>query len=753
MKKIILTVGTLLAVMSVYAQSNVIVTNSVTGNGNTSSIQQTMQAVYAADNKASVTILGDNNSATLKQNGGGLQSSITQMGDANLADVTQMGAYGANSTYQGATNDGLNNAVVFSVGQGIVSQVYQTADGTGSSNDISVTQAGDNSYLGSQQYATAGGTNAAIVQQFGFGDSQEVIQEANGAGSNNEAIALNGGFSIGNAGLTDQTATNGGGNASFLYQDSDYAPSTATITQTADGAGSSNTSVSFQNDLTIGGGNTTAITQDAQTGGINQVFTDQQGVFGDLTINQTASNGATNLGDILQLDQYLGNFNIATLTQTADGAGGGNDATIIQGDYYNGGDGATYAFATVTQTATNSGVNQTYILQEGDLPGVNEVVVTQTVDSYDGFNDMFITQSDFTDFAYTETIQEATDAGSNIGEVYQDGDYEETYIDQTADGVGSANRAYVLQTGDGTGIGFAPIADIVQDATNGGKNNSDSYQSGSDDFTSVVVNQTADGTDSQNNSFADQTGIAIADITQNAAAGGVNNATSYQDGLYIIGTVEQDASGAGSTNNAFVNQYVDAYFSDALIGQSAQSGGINNGTINQDGFVDGALIVQGAGSAGSINTATINQGIVSGGGSVFNSAEVYQTAVLGGQNEASITQDGFGNSARIDQVANAVGFNLGSITQLGVGNQAFINQLGTGNTATETQTGDNDTAIVNQTGKGNKAAAEQVGNNDSFTLTQMGNNNTATIIQTGNNQVGGITNVVGNSNTTTITQN
>ena len=84
MKKIILTVGTLLAVMSAaYSKSNVIVTNSVTGNGNTTSIQQTMQVIFNDDNKASITILGDNNTALLKQNGGGLTSVTTQEGKNN----------------------------------------------------------------------------------------------------------------------------------------------------------------------------------------------------------------------------------------------------------------------------------------------------------------------------------------------------------------------------------------------------------------------------------------------------------------------------------------------------------------------------------------------------------------------------------------------------------------------------------------------------------------------------------------------
>ena len=276
-------------------------------------------------------------------------------------------------------------------------------------------------------------------------------------------------FSFGNTGLTDQTATNGGANTSFLYQGSDFATSDASITQTADGAESANSATHYQNDLTFGGKHLTTVVQNAQTAGTNQAFTDQQGVFGVATITQTATNEGSNVAEVLQLDQYTGNTVQATITQTADGAGGGNDASVIQGDLYGGQDGATFAFATVIQTSTNSGVNQATTYQEGDLPGINEVVVEQNADSYDGFNDMYIVQDDFTDFAYAETLQNATDAGFNVSEVYQGGDFEETYIDQTADGMGSANTIYVQQAGNGIAIGFAPIADITQDAMASGK--------------------------------------------------------------------------------------------------------------------------------------------------------------------------------------------------------------------------------------------------------------------------------------------
>lgn len=217
-----------------------------------------------------------------------------------------------------------------------------------------------------------------------------MIQVADGAGSLNSAIILNDPFSFGNTGLTNQTATNGGANTSFLYQGSDFATSDASITQTADGAGSANSATHYQNDLTFGGGHLTTVVQDAQTAGTNQAYTDQQGAFGVANITQTATNEGSNLAEVFQFNQYTGNTVEATITQTADGAGGGNDASVTQGDLYGGGNGATFALATITQTSTNSGVNQATTYQEGDLLGVNEILVEQTADNYDAFNDMYI---------------------------------------------------------------------------------------------------------------------------------------------------------------------------------------------------------------------------------------------------------------------------------------------------------------------------------------------------------------------------
>lgn len=245
MKKIILTVGTLLAIMSAsYAQSNVILTNSVTGNGNTTSIQQTIQAAFGFNNNASITVLGNDNTAMLKQDGGGLVSTTTQSGNDNQSDVSQMGSYSANSVFQTGTNDGKNVSVVISDGQGIVSQVHQQADGAGSSNNMKLSQTGNNSYAGSQQYATNRGVNSIDWEQtdnfMGIGSQANLLQVADGAGSTNTLIGSQAiGFAEGYATAEfTQTATNGGANVALVLQPSIF--SAVYGEQTADGTGSSN---------------------------------------------------------------------------------------------------------------------------------------------------------------------------------------------------------------------------------------------------------------------------------------------------------------------------------------------------------------------------------------------------------------------------------------------------------------------------------------------------------------------------------
>ena len=247
MKKLVLTVSTLLAVMTAYSQSNVIVTNSVTGNSNVSSIQQTMQTAYGVNNNASVVIVGNSNNAKLKQNGGGLNGSVTQNGNANMADVTQMGAYGAVVTLQTDLNGGLNKAVLTSNGLGIVAQTNQVADGVGSSNDIKLDQTGNGSYTGIQQNASNGGTNKIDWKQTGYnaagnqGSQATTLQNADGAGSMNTLMGTqNVGFAPG-ALTTDlsQNATAGGVNMATVNQSGTYVE--ANLFQSAAGAGSMNT--------------------------------------------------------------------------------------------------------------------------------------------------------------------------------------------------------------------------------------------------------------------------------------------------------------------------------------------------------------------------------------------------------------------------------------------------------------------------------------------------------------------------------
>ena len=732
MKKLVLTVGTLLAVMSAYAQSNVIVTNSVTGSGNTSSIIQTMQVVYGADNNASVTILGDNNSAKLKQTGGGLVSTTTQTGNTNESDVTQMGAYSANSVFQTATNGATNKSVVSSNGQGIVSQVYQQADGAGSGNDMKLDQTGNNSYVGSQQNATGGGKNKVDWKQTGYdavgnqGSQANIIQNASGMSSMNTLTGTqNVGFAEGEVtSEMTQTATAGGVNVATVNQAGTYAY--AYMNQTADGAGSKNTATINQDNLATAAFYTDAhATQEALAGGVNEA-----------TITMTGT----------------GDYHSADVEQYADGAGSKNTATVLQ-------EGVYYDDAYIGQDAYAGGVNIATVNQ-GTKSDESYAVVNQYANGAGSSNTATVTQNGANNTSYDEAYieQEAYTGGKNTATVEQhlivptqDNEYAD--VEQTADGAGSENTATIVQDGEDNDEAY-----IDQNAYMGGKNTATITQLRDADNENADVYQYATDAGSSNTAtITQQENEDDAYVEQYAYTGASNtavieqNITSSSGGsMGSYANIYQEATGAGSKNMATIKQEGDDQSAD--ISQNATTpSSENEATITQNGLYNTAYVEQGAASADSKNTATITQ--ANAAGATGNDAQIYQTAVVDGKNEATIGQTGDNNKARIDQRDNSFGVNKGTITQLGDGNQAFINQLGTNNTATEIQTGMNNTAIFNQTGTGNTASSDQMGDNNSFNFTQIGDGNTVTVTQTGNGQVGGVTTVMGNGNTTIISQN
>ena len=710
MKKLVFTVGTLLAVMSAYAQTNVIVTNSVTGNGNTSSITQTMQAVYGADNKASVTIMGNSNSAKLKQTGGGLVSTTTQSGNTNESDVTQVGAYSANSESQTATNGATNKSVVTSNGQGIVSQVYQQADGAGSGNDMMLDQTGNNSYLGSQQKATAGGKNKVDWKQTGYdairniGSKATIDQTANGMGSMN---TLTGTQNVDVAGLSfgnlAQNASAGGVNEGTVNQTGTYAD--AELIQFASGIGSKNTATFNQNGTDNGVASTTSAfaSQQANAGGVNVATATQNGKFQVVNIGQNATGmGSKNTATVTESDDQ----HQANITQAAN-AGGTNDATVLQAKD---GSGLSGSLTVVTQRAIGmNSKNMADVKQYGGdyLGAGGDMYVNADQKAFGGGQNA------------TTIVQGLPNGGSNnYNNLAQTVQY--------AEDANSKNTAIINQEGISSTIGLS------QTALTGGKNVATLNQGGlggADNYNQIQVTQVA-VTGGMNNATVDQKGIffgAVNDLTtikQGITSGGaINNATVTQErnGYKDLAYIEQGASGTGSENTAILKQSTTASVlgigNDAAIYQTATGGGKNKATVTQDGD---------------------------------NYARVDQRADAPGLNEATITQVGFGDRATANQLGTG---NMINQTQTGNNDISIINQTGVGNMGSTTQTGNNDVIGLTQTGNGNKADITQTGDMNSITFNQIGNGNMATITQVGNGLMGGVTTVTGNNNTTIISQN
>ena len=281
-----------------------------------------------------------------------------------------MGAYSNNSVIQTGTNGGKNVSVVSSNGQGIVSQVYQQADGAGSMNDMKLNQAGNNSYTGSQQNATAGGKNKVDLIQTGYdaplgnGSYAIIIQNADGAGSMNTLKGeqnIAGAEGIFTLDLT-QTAIAGGVNEGTLNQSGTYA--IAGLDQLADGAGSKNTATFNQSGTdqfpaTI---SEAAILQTAFTGGTNNATVNQSGTEQAATLEQVAATSGTNKTVVTQSDDQ----HVANIFQFA-GNGGNNDAKIVQAMD---GFGLSGSMANVEQEAVGVGSKNTAdITQYGGDPG------------------------------------------------------------------------------------------------------------------------------------------------------------------------------------------------------------------------------------------------------------------------------------------------------------------------------------------------------------------------------------------------
>ena len=103
---------------------------------------------------------------------------------------------------------------------------------------------------------------------------------------------------------------------------------------------------------------------------------------------------------------------------------------------------------------------------------------------------------------------------------------------------------------------------------------------------------------------------------------------------------------------------------------------------------------------------------------------------FGGQNEATITQDGSSNRAHAVQYG---GGNQLTATQTGYGNVAALLQAGLQNTISLSQAGDANQALIAQLGAFNNAAVVQNGVNNVVQILQVGNGLNVSVTQNGNN--------------------
>ena len=700
-----------------------------------------------------------------------------------------MGAYSNNSVIQTGTNGGKNVSVVSSDGRGIVSQVYQQANGAGSMNDLKLSQTGNNSYAGSQQNATNGGKNKVDWTQTGYdivnnaGSKANILQNADGAGSMNTLTGTqNVGFAEGvSAAELTQTATAGGVNEASVDQGGEH--NNLYLDQTADGAGSKNTATIIQDGVQLiadyaeifidqeaftGGTNTATVTQGtdsyesyvdieqyAETGGINEATVNQNGGDTDYDVadaEQEAYDGGKNVATFNQdMLGAGGTDNEAYTYQYAEGAGSVNTLTISQAGSD---DDNVYVDQYAYDGATNTATVSQHLLTAGGLGSVNNYAETdQIADGAGSSNTATVSQEGFDNTAYVD--QNAYDGATNTATVNQNtlitgqGDnYADVY--QYAEDAGSSNTATVTQDGEDGSEAY-----VAQYAYDGASNTATINQFQDADNEYADIYQYADGAGSQNTATIEQEeDDDEAYIYQEANNGASNTALIQQNlpskaNVSSYATITQLAEGAGSKNDATVVQEGDNHYAEVL--QTASTpGSENEATITQLDQNNYSYVEQVSASAESKNTATVKQGTNSSG--LGNNSIIVQTAVVDGQNEATVTQDG-NNTSRIDQRANSAGINKMTVTQLGEGNFAIANQIGTNNTGTQVQTGDLNYVRLEQIGDGNTANMTQTGNNNGVNLNQIGDGNIANITQTGNGNVGGVINVVGNGNNTTLIQN
>jgi len=413
----------------------------------------------------------------------------------------------------------------------------------------------------------------------------------------------------------------------------------------------------------------------------------QSGVDGaSVVINQTGFAGALADANRAEVSQVGGSGLSVSLVQRNNGAGGDNDAIIIQDGY--------------DLSVTSSQVDDNNQLDIDQSGWGNAIVTSQQDDTGQGRNEIGITQTGEGNTVYSAQ----TDAPSSAL-IDQSGFSNEIVTAQDASGAnnsldfensldiaqsGGNNTIYALQRDDGNVAsidqsGWDNAINLEQtDNFDGGLN--DATLSQASDVTFSTINAVQD--DSENTLFVGQSdGTYLTANVQQSGALGFNDATLTQSGAYNTTDISQTSTFGGETNTINFDQS-----GAGNLAQLEQIGGDNGINASQSGWLNVLQISQ----DGSGNSAS---------GSQSGESNSLTIVSEGYGNEVTFTQASYGNKGSIHQDGSE---NTAELSQTTAANSAHIFQTGYGNSATVTQdVGNTQNALVVQNGFANHAHVSQ----------------------------------------------
>jgi hypothetical protein len=604
--------------------------NAATVNQNGTRLSSTIEQAAAAAGDASA----DNNSATVTQTGTGSSSIVRQRSSGNIARVNlSQGGQNLGVPSVNAAGNSRNNSFINQTNTVLVDNTATTATGdfTAGTPSAANNPNGNNN----ADVALAGLQNSSTVQQNGVNNLARVSMLGGGTGNTEATADLTNPANVGPNG-TSLPANRREGNTSDINQVGQNLTYRASI----GGVNPANGQNGRGNVANVGQGSTGTL------GSGHTTFMFQRGTLD--TANVTQNNNA--LGGSAGTDQQGSSIanvaqasfgSTATVTQTgtnearvsqglnADGSGGQNGLTITQvdlGDATSGGSAPTDPFGgggtTPTTTASRNFAN---IAQFGTG---NTATVAQTA-----FNASATVFQRRNSNDATVTINQGTGAGFGTGA-------------GGVVGTAAINVTALVRQG-GTGV-----VNLRQDGTN----------------LTAEVNQN----NFEDPAVADTTAGETNPLAQISQVGRGNSALVTQEGFNTSATVDQRFTNTGTLVNTV---------------QITQRGG---GTDGGNYATARQGTAGGSGASTSTGPATGPAGDADARPAGARSAEIMimqtntATATAGGDNSATVEQRGAGQYARIVQNGSN---NLGGILQEAAATNAvaILDQQGRGNTFFITQ--------------------------------------------------------------------